>query len=104
MSKTKYISRVWIDDHSVYAEPSDGERASYEFSKWPRLNQATDAQRQRFTLTRSGIHWDEIDEDLSFGGMFFDAGLCDAANCEETYEYAAIPYPTDGAPSLTAAE
>ena len=71
----KYIARVWVDDHAVYAETTDGLRAGYEFAQWSRLRNATATQRQAFELSYGGIHWPDIDEDLSFEGMFHDAGL-----------------------------
>ena len=100
----KYIARVWVDDHAVYAETSDGLRASYEFAQWPRLRNATATQRQAFELSYGGIHWPDIDEDLSFEGMFHDAGLCDITPSEDAVCYLA-PYDTeDDTPFPTAAE
>ncbi len=69
------ISKVWVDDTHVYVETTDGKQASYAFSEWPRLANATDEQRRDFYLTYGGIHWPQIDEDLSFEGMFEDNGL-----------------------------
>jgi len=66
------INRVWIDASRVYAETEDGLRASYAFVDWPRLANATDEQRRDFHLSFFGIHWPQIDEDLSFEGMFSD--------------------------------
>ena len=100
----KYIARVWVDDHAVYAETTDGLRASYEFTQWPRLRNATAAQRQAFELSYGGIHWPDIDEDLSFEGMFHDAGLCAITPSEDAVCYLA-PYDTeDDTPLPTAAE
>lgn len=100
----KYIARVWVDDHAVYAETTDGLRASYEFAQWPRLRNATAAQRQAFELSYGGIHWPDIDEDLSFEGMFHGAGLCDITPTEDAVCYLA-PYDTeDDTPLPTAAE
>ena len=42
------IAKVWVDDTHVYAETTDGLRASYAFSDWARLANATDAQRRDF--------------------------------------------------------
>lgn len=70
------VKRVWTDDKAVYAETYDGLTASYNFSEWKRLADATPEQRNNFYLTYSGIHWPEIDEDLSFEGMFASCGLC----------------------------
>ena len=72
-TKEMKIAKVWVDSPHVYAETTDGSRASYAFSVWPRLANATDEQRRDFHLSYAGIHWPQIDEDLSFEGMFRDA-------------------------------
>lgn len=69
------IDKVWVDDSHVFAITTDGRQASYAFADWPLLAKATPAQRKNFVLSYSGIHWPEIDEDLSFDGMFRDSGL-----------------------------
>ena len=68
------IVKVWVDVAHVYAETADGLRASYAFSDWERLANASDDQRRDFYLSPAGIHWPQIDEDLSFEGMFRDNG------------------------------
>lgn len=104
MTDKKQIARVWVDDHAVYAETTDGLMASYEFAMWPRLRNANDAQRRDFSLSYLGIHWPSIDEDLSFEGMFHNAGLCDITDTEDSVYYC-TPYNTDEESSLpTAAE
>jgi hypothetical protein len=84
------ISKVWIDDHSVYATTTDGLTASYDFSHWPRLRDASPEQRAQFELSYSGIHWPAIDEDLSFEGMFHAACLCDTSENEDNVCYVSI--------------
>ena len=79
------IAKVWVDYTHVYAETTDGLRASYAFSDWERLAHATDAQRRDFYLSYGGIHWPQIDEDLSFERMFEDNGLDFAAEPEAAY-------------------
>ena len=81
------ISRVWVDATHVYAETINGIRASYAFSDWPRLANATEEERQDFHLSYSGIHWPQIDEDLSFEGMFVDNHLCERSPKEELICY-----------------
>ena len=85
MVRQQDIAKVWVDDTHVYAETNDGKQASYAFSEWPRLAQATDEQRRDFYLSYGGIHWPQIDEDLSFDGMFQDNGILSVA--EEVPEY-----------------
>ncbi len=82
------IDKVWVDDHAVYASTTDGTMASYDFSRWPRLRDASPEQRAHFELSYSGIHWPTIDEDLSFEGMFHAAGLCDTSEAEDNVYYA----------------
>ena len=74
MKSNLNIVKVWVDAAHVYAETADGLRASYAFSDWERLARATDDQRRDFYLSPAGIHWPQIDEDLSFEGMFRDNG------------------------------
>ena len=38
-------------------------------------------------LSYSGIHWPAIDEDLSFEGMFYNAGLCSLSAGEDNVYY-----------------
>lgn len=83
------VKRVWTDDKAVYAETYDGLTASYNFSEWKRLADATPEQRNDFYLTYSGIHWKDIDEDLSFEGMFASEGLCSNTVCEDSVYYEA---------------
>ena len=56
---------------------------------WKRLTNATPDQRQNFYLSYTGIHWPGIDEDLSFEGMFADAGLCERTPTEDAVYYEA---------------
>ena len=86
MTKHK-ILEVWVDDTHVYARTTDGLTANYPFSRWKRLSSATQDQRRDFYLTYDGIHWPQIDADLSFEGMFFDAGLCERTLCEDSVFY-----------------
>lgn len=82
-----YIDRVWVDDTRVYAKTKDGLTASYRFADWERLRNASQSQREDFYLTYSGIHWPQIDEDLSFEGMFSQAGLCSRTLAEDAVCY-----------------
>ena len=42
------ISKVWVVETHVYAETENGIRASYAFTDWPRLANASEAERQDF--------------------------------------------------------
>ena len=81
------ISKVWVDDSHVWAETTDGLKANYAFSDWKRLAKATPEQRRSFSLSRFGIHWSEIDEDLNFWGMFTDTGILTDTEQEDSIFY-----------------
>lgn len=78
---------VWVDEAAVFAKTEDGRIASYPFSLWPKLMRATKEQQKDFFLSYSGIHWPQIDEDLSYAGMFAYSGVVDAKEEEFVYEY-----------------
>ena len=80
----RYISKVWIDSERVYAQTEDGLVASYAFSEWKGLAGASSDERNDFYLSYTGIHWPQLDEDLSFEGMFAAAGLCDRTESEDS--------------------
>ena len=83
------VNRVWVDDAHIWAETQNGWKANYPFSRWNRRANATPAQRKAFVLSRYGIHWPELDEDLCFEGLFADAGIYKPSNAEVTIYYQA---------------
>ena len=48
---------------------ADGRRIATPLDWYPRLKRATAAQRGNFEIMPMGIHWPDIDEDLSVAGM-----------------------------------
>lgn len=72
---------------AVHATTIDGLSASYPFAMWKRLASASQVQREHFYLSRTGIHWSDIDEDLSFEGMLANAGLCERTETEDSVYY-----------------
>lgn len=66
------IEKVWLTDTAVWIRTKDGREANDEFDLLPRLKFATKEQRENFELTHFGIRWDEIDEDLSYEGFFYE--------------------------------
>lgn len=66
---------VRFDDDSFVVELDDGRTLGIPLAWFPRLLHAKPAQRERFVLSRSGIHWEELDEDISVAGLL--AGQAD---------------------------
>lgn len=60
------IKKLWFTDDRIYVETTDGETLYQSLYFYPRLLRATPEQRADCELWEEGIHWDEIDEDVSF--------------------------------------
>jgi hypothetical protein len=65
---------VWFDDNSMWVELVDARTLGIPLAWFPRLLHATPEQRQKYELTVSGIHWDELDEDISVAGLLAGRG------------------------------
>ncbi len=61
--------RVEVAGEVVTLILPDGKSVSYVWKKNPRMSRATVAQLKNFKVTPHGIHWPELDEDLSFRGL-----------------------------------
>lgn len=64
------ISKIWFDNNSIFLETKKGIRKSMPLEWFPKLEKATNEQRLNYELSPFGIHWEQIDEDLSFEGFF----------------------------------
>ena len=60
-------SKIWFDKDNMWLNLSDGRRLSVPLAYFPRLHKATEQQRKNYELSGggTGLHWDEIDEDIS---------------------------------------
>ena len=60
------ISSVQVTPDKIMATLSDGREVSIPVAWFPRLLNATDAQRAQFEISPGGygIHWPGIDEDI----------------------------------------
>jgi uncharacterized protein DUF2442 len=48
----------------------DGRKIATPLDWYPRLLKASPGQRRKFEIMPMGIHWPDLDEDLSIAGMF----------------------------------
>lgn len=65
------ITRLWFADNRIYVENDKGEHLYQALYFYPLLLNATDEQRENYELWEEGIHWDEIDEDMSFESFYY---------------------------------
>lgn len=64
------IEKIWLTDDAVWIRTAGGKEACEKFDDYPRLRYATKKQRANYEADEYGIHWRNIDEDLSFEGFF----------------------------------
>jgi hypothetical protein len=55
---------VRFDEHVMWVELSDGRTLGVPLAWFPRLLGAAAAERERVELSRTGLHWEDIDEDI----------------------------------------
>ena len=65
---------VRFDEHTMWVDLTDGRTIGVPLAWFPRLLNATPAQREAAELSRLGLHWDEIDEDISIAGLLAGRG------------------------------
>lgn len=66
---------VEFDDDMMHVSLADGRVVSVPIVWFPRLSNATRAERENYELSPAGIgiHWPDIDEDLSVAGLLAGA-------------------------------
>jgi hypothetical protein len=69
------IKAVRIDDDTLAVDLVDGRAVSVPLAWYPRLLHATAAERENFVISAAGfgIHWPDVDEDVSVHGMLAGA-------------------------------
>ena len=64
--------RVWFEGERIYIETDDGRTLWQSILYYQRLKNATDKQRNDYELGHFGIHWEEIDEDISYESFDYE--------------------------------
>jgi hypothetical protein len=65
---------VRFDEHTMWVDLSDGRTLGVPLAWFPRLLHATAAQREQVEISRLGLHWEELDEDISVAGLLAGRG------------------------------
>ncbi|RKL63748.1 DUF2442 domain-containing protein [Thermoanaerobacteraceae bacterium SP2] len=62
---------LWFDDDKFYVLLSDGREIGVPLDWFPKLKKANDNQRSKWRLIGNGIgiHWEDLDEDISVEGL-----------------------------------
>jgi Protein of unknown function (DUF2442) len=60
---------VRFDDDQMWVELDDGRTLGIPLAWYPRLLHGTPDQRNQVMISPSGLHWEELDEDISIAGL-----------------------------------
>lgn len=71
---TTTAKSVRFDDDSMWVDLRDGRSLSVPLTWFPRLLNAQPAQRNQFEISRKGLHWEALDEDISIAGLLAGRG------------------------------
>jgi len=63
------IKSARFDAYNMWLQLSDGRTLGVPLAYFPALQGASAEQLEGFELSPQGIHWDELDEDLSLEGF-----------------------------------
>jgi hypothetical protein len=65
---------VRFDEDSMWVDLSDGRVLGVPLAWFPSLLDGTVAQREAVRISPRGLHWDELDEDISIAGLLEGLG------------------------------
>jgi len=67
-------TEVSFDENTMWVALDDGRTLGVPLAWFPRLLSATAAQRAAVEISPMGLHWDELDEDISIEGLITGRG------------------------------
>jgi hypothetical protein len=71
---TVSATSVRFDEHTMSVDLTDGRSLRVPLAWFPRLLRATPAEREQVELSRNGLHWEKLDEDISVAGLLAGRG------------------------------
>jgi hypothetical protein len=71
---TVSATSVRFDEHTMWVELTDGRTLGVPLAWFPQLLDATPAEREQVELSRAGLHWEALDEDVSVAGLLAGRG------------------------------
>jgi hypothetical protein len=74
MSTSVRATAIRFDEHSMWVELDDGRTLGVPLAWFPRLLHGTPELRAQATISPSGLHWEELDEDISVAGFLAGRG------------------------------
>lgn len=68
----KKITKIWFDNEHIFGCDEDGKVYGQSLLWYPKLRAASDEERLQYTFGFDGIHWRNLDEDISFESFAYE--------------------------------
>lgn len=66
------IVKIWFDSDYIYGTDDTGHTWRQSLLWYKNLRKASNEQREKYTFGFDGIHWRELDEDISFESFAYE--------------------------------
>lgn len=66
------ILKIWFDVDYIYGNDEKGREYRQSLLWYPKLKDASEKERMNYSMGFDGIHWRELDEDISFESFAYD--------------------------------
>jgi hypothetical protein len=74
MSISVQATKIEFDDVQMWVHLDDGRILGVPLAWYPRLLHGSPDERAQVWISPSGLHWDELDEDISIAGILTGRG------------------------------
>ena len=64
------VRKIWLTDTAIWIQTADGKKACEKLADYASLRNASTAERSDYSCSPYGLHWPQLDEDLSYEGFF----------------------------------
>ena len=65
------LTKIWFEGDFICGFDEENKEYRQSLLWYPRLLEASDEERQRYTFGFCGIHWRELNEDISFESFLY---------------------------------
>ncbi len=83
MTISARASDVTFDEDQMWVRLEDGRTIGVPLAWYPRLLHGASEDRAKVWISPSGLHWDELDEDISIASLLADHGGMSRAQAAE---------------------
>ena len=66
------ITKIWFENNRIYGLTDDGRTLWQSLLYYRHLREATPEEREQYNICHFGIHWEKLNEDISFESFEYD--------------------------------